>query len=119
MKTTEGERPARSRPVLAGDLRPSVLALLATGYLIVFWALAVRAPRAAASPGLSMSPAPVEPGRTTVWYADLPPRERPALRLPPGWSVATASDAAAASDARPRMVRVSPARAGRVRTRSS
>ena len=74
------------------DLRPYAIALLATVYAVAFWVFQARAPR-------DDAPAVNAPARAEV-------------RIPPGWTVAQAGDP-------PPSTRVAPARARRIRTRSS
>jgi hypothetical protein len=78
-----------------------LIALLAAAYLTAWWGFGSRAAArsAAALP-------PLAPAARSVWYQELPPSERPAVQLPAGWHLAD------------RVSRL-PARAGRIRTRSS
>jgi hypothetical protein len=130
MKTTTTERPrarrarpdAPAHPGGARDLRLYLTALLAMIYLLAWWAFGARQPRSAATPEPA-PPAltPAAPSQLAIWYADLPPARRPVVRVPAGWQIAPTTPAATSTlhDAPPRPVRVAPARARRVRTRSS
>ncbi len=89
------------------DLRPYVLAALATVYAAVFWVLQGRAPRDSAANDSTNRESP-----RPIWYDELPAGARPEVRLPPGWVIARAGDP-------PPRTRVAPARAPRIRTRSS
>jgi hypothetical protein len=52
---------------------------------------------------------------SAVWLTDLPPGERPAVELPPGWTLASP----VAPEPAPVVVRVPSTHAPRMRTRSS
>jgi hypothetical protein len=105
------------------NLKLYLTALLATFYTVVWWTLGLRLPRAATTEGPEVESVPgngVGAG-SMAWYQDLAPADRPPLHLPPGWRLASPSSpsAVAPQDAPPVPVRVAPARAPRIRTRSS
>ena len=111
--------PPRSRPrweVDARALRLWVISGLATTYLIAWWSFAPAptAVTAAAEP----DPPPTALAPTTVWWHELPPADRPAVALPPGWTVATGTPTTARPSVAPTAPRARPTRR-RVRTRSS
>jgi hypothetical protein len=98
------------------EWRLTLTAALATVYLAAWLAFGSILPARVVAPagerrGARVSLAPA----STVWLDDLPPGQRPAVTLPPGWRLASSGDAAPA----PRVVRVPAGRAPRVRTRSS
>ena len=123
MRTTDPGRSAAGRPRAMSNLKLYLTALLATFYTVVWWTLGLRLPRGATAERPEVESVPVngpEAG-STAWYQDLAPADRPPLRLPPGWRLASPSSPSAAEpqDVPPVPVPVAPARASRIRTRSS
>lgn len=122
--TTMIERPraSSSGAMGASNMRHYLIALLAAAYVVAWWLLGIRA-SATPDEALAIEPTPeasAEPAIVT-WFHDLPPANRPVVNLPAGWRIAdrTTSSPAVTARAVPVPVRVSPARAGRIRTRSS
>ena len=106
--TTTDTRPGK-------HLRIHLVTVLAAAYVVAWYALGSRSPRATPS----AAPAPVAPAPATVWYGDLAPAERPRVALPPGWSIASATPATTAATLTRTPQRVAPSRTRRIRTRSS
>ena len=115
----------KSTKTTTSALRLYLIALLAMAYLFVWWALGLRPPRSSAATleddRSQATPPAVREQRSVVWYAELPPAERPLLHLPKGWRIVTptAVPAYATYDAPPPVVRIVPSRPKRLRTRSS
>jgi hypothetical protein len=121
MTTTERPRAPSSSATNASPLRLYLVAFLATAYVVVWWWLGARAPSESAELGV-LEPAPEASARpATAWLDELSPAERAAVQPPPGWHIVdrTAPAASVSRRAAPVPVRVSPARRGRIRTRSS
>ncbi|MEZ4364081.1 MAG: hypothetical protein R3B48_28165 [Kofleriaceae bacterium] len=120
--TTEPARPP-ARRTGATNLRPYLVAVLASAYVIAWWRFAARASTsAAAEPPTSLGPAGNEgPPPLVAWFHDLPAELRPTVDLPAGWHIADPATARTRVTRRvaPVPVRVPSTRAGRVRTRSS
>jgi hypothetical protein len=117
MTTTEG-RAARPEPRIrlsSLEWRLYLTALLSGVYAIAWITLAARAPRVtAAAVGDVRGVLPARAPARSVWLSDLPAAERPAVALPPGWVIATAS-----GQRRPGDLRRPAARRLRIRTRTS
>lgn len=131
--TTERRSPTSTVSALEGRLYLG--ALLAIVYAITWRTIGAHAPQAASSspperappidrtaPSPSVGPGAPAPPNRAVWLDQLPLEQRPAIALPPGWTLADGTTATSAPVARTaprqpsRIVRV-PSR--RVRTRSS
>lgn len=115
---TTTERAPAARPITASQLRSYLVALLAGAYLLAWWRLGAPAflvsePLPTTSPVTELAPP-----RSTVWLTDLPPSSRPPVSVPAGWHVVDRAEPASVRSA-PAPIRVSAARRGRVRTRSS
>lgn len=122
--TTTIERPRSSptRATGAPNLRLYLIALLASVYVLAWWAFGTRAPaRSAELPLIDPVPDPRAQQQVATWYQDLRPSARPPVQLPAGWHIAERATASSAPSVRamPVPVRVAPARPGRIRTRSS
>jgi hypothetical protein len=119
--TTTTERPP-AHATRASNLRLYLIAFLATVYVMAWWLFGARAPATSAELPVTepAREASLQP-RVVAWFDDLPPAQRPAVALPPGWHVAerTAPSSSMTRRGIPVPVRVSPARPGRIRTRSS
>jgi hypothetical protein len=121
--TTERRRASSPGAMSASIVRLYLIALLATAYVVAWWLLGVRTPANLDQEARTLEPTPetsAEHGMAT-WFHDLPAAERPVVIVPAGWHIAdrTTASLAASSRAAPIPVRVSPTRAGRIRTRSS
>ena len=103
-------------------LKSYLLALLAIVYAVTWWVFGTRASaQSAAAPSRDAAPEPSRKPQSVTWYHDLPPPERPVVGPPVGWHLADPPASPSGPIARqvPVPVRVPPARAGRIRTRSS
>lgn len=120
--TTEGPRPSLAHAARPSSLRLYLTAFLATAYVMAWWLLGVRSRATSAEPHVTepAHDASVRP-RVVAWFDDLPLAQRPPVALPPGWHVIerTAASSSLTSREIPVPVRASPARPGRIRTRSS
>lgn len=120
MRKTERSRPSPTPVVGATTLRLYLTAFLAATYVVAWWLFGGRTPRSAAEP--SVAPAIDTSGepRLAAWFHALPPSQRPHVDVPAGWHIAeSAAPTGVARRGAPAQVRVSPARPGRIRTRSS
>jgi len=119
---TERPRPSPAHATRASNLRLYLIAFLATVYVMAWWRFGTRAPATSAELPVTepAREARLQP-RVVAWFDDLPPAQRPAVALPPGWHVAERAAPASTLTRReiPVAVRASPARPGRIRTRSS
>lgn len=117
------ESPRHGRACAGGiDPRRSLLALLASVYVIAWWSFAARFPRSSELPGVSPGAGAAHPPGRVVWYGELPSSQRPLVQLPEGWRIAARpaeSPRALAPEAAPVPRRVASAHPGRIRTRSS
>ncbi len=120
--TTERPGPSLSRHATGvSNLKLYLIALLATAYVLAWWLFGARAAdSSAAAPAIEASSEPSGQPRS-AWFHDLPTAERPVVEVPAGWHIAdrTAPSPGVIRSGVPVPVRVSPARAGRIRTRSS
>lgn len=118
---TTTERPRASRAVAGpGTLRLYLVALLAAAYFVAWWLLGIRAPaRSDAPPITGTTPQTSATPAIATWFHDLPAAKRPFVDLPAGWHIADPTAPAVSARAVPVPVRVAPARARRIRTRSS
>ena len=122
MTTTERSRPSPSRTLGASNLRLSLAAFLATVYVLAWWLFGARTPaRADADPALAPALETNGQPRLAAWFHDIPAGQRPAAQLPAGWHIVERAAPAPRVTRRdgPAPMRVSPARVGRLRTRSS
>ncbi|MCB9562605.1 MAG: hypothetical protein H6708_19560 [Kofleriaceae bacterium] len=137
--TTERRARDRAAPriALTGlEWRLYLIGALALAYVAVAWdlttRLAVEVPADPSGEAPAPSAAPGEPGRApraAIWIDQLPVAARPAVALPPGWTIAVEPGAAAGAatpTAAPAVRRAAPARPAvravprrRIRTRSS
>lgn len=121
--TTKTERPRPSATGGAGatTLRLYLVAFLAAAYVFAWWLFGARAPaRAAAAVAVAPALETLREPRLATWFHDLAPTERPHVAVPAGWHIAdTTAPASVTRRNTPVPVRVSPARPGRIRTRSS
>lgn len=118
---TTTDRPRASRVITGpGTLRLYLVALLAAAYFVAWWLLGIRAPaRPDAAPSTGTKPQANAAPAVATWFHELPAAKRPFVDLPPGWRIADPTAPAVAARSVPVPVRVSPARARRIRTRSS
>ena len=120
--TTERPRPSPAHAARGSNLRLYLIAFLATAYVMAWWLFGARAPATSAQLPVTepVRDASLQP-RVVAWFDDLPPAQRPAVVLPPGWHVAerTAPSSSLTRREVPVPLRISPARPGRIRTRSS
>jgi hypothetical protein len=122
MTTTERRRSSPNVARSAPDLMLHLLAALASAYALAWWTFAGRTPLRSVDPGASdEEPAHHVQPRVIAWYDELSPSGQPPVQVPAGWRIVRRASAAPASTdaATPVPVRVSPSRAGRIRTRSS
>jgi len=110
-----------------------IVAALASCYLLTWRAItgSMTAPPVAGPTAETVEadvPTPVtgeSPGApATVWIDQLPPAQRPAVTIPPGWQLAartrpTPASTIAVPPSAPRLVQAPPRRRVRIRTRSS
>ncbi|MFO0614263.1 MAG: hypothetical protein U0414_16870 [Polyangiaceae bacterium] len=115
MTTTERNTPSDGRDARGVDLRPYLVALLATGYVLTWLVLDVPVD----APSAPAARAPIAVGPSTAWIDELPATARPAVSLPAGWRLAERGRRDAPVAARSTPVRVPTARPDRIRTRSS
>lgn len=121
MTTTEPPRRSPS-PTGATNLRRYLVGLLASAYVLAWCLFSARAPA-----GSTMAPPPTRTPeldrqpRLAAWFHDLPPAQRPQVDVPAGWHIADPAAAPPRVTRRdvPVPARASPARVGRIRTRSS
>ncbi len=122
MTTTERPRAAARITLGAADLKRYLLASLAAAYTLAWWSFGSRAPidsteQAQAAPSPGRTP---EPAAKTAWYDELPMSQQPPVQLPAGWRIVSRSAVEPVSTTlAPVPRRVTPARARRIRTRSS
>lgn len=106
----------------AADLKRYLLASLAAAYTLAWWSFGSRAPTAASEQAqVAQSPSDArQPAPRTAWYDELPLSQKPPVQLPAGWQIASGSAVEPVSTTlAPVPRRVTPARARRIRTRSS
>jgi hypothetical protein len=121
--TTERQRRSSKGAVAASSLRLYLGALLAAAYVGAFGLFGLRPPARSDQETRALEAAPqTSPGQAMiVWFHDLPATQRPAVKLPAGWHIADRTPSSPGVTGRrvPVPVRASPARTGRLRTRSS
>lgn len=130
-RTSTSRRPAKQRAAPVVGLSPLewrlwLTAALAGGYALVWLALAPSsAPASEAASKESQprtEPQPDPAVRQVEWIANLPPKERPVVVIPDGWTLDTSqltTGSMAVARQAPRVTRVRSSRPNRVRTRSS
>ncbi len=101
-----------------------LVAVLGSVYVIAWLGLGLGARAPGRSVELSLTEPTREPPaqrQVATWYQDLPSSARPVVQLPAGWHIAADEVPAPSGMTRavPAPRRVSPPRAGRIRTRSS
>lgn len=121
--TTERRRPSSKGAMDASNLRLYLIALLAAAYVGAWCLLGLGPPAKSEEEARALETVPQtsrEHGMA-IWFHDLPAAERPVVNLPAGWHIAdrTLSPRGATARRVPVPVRASPARTGRIRTRSS
>jgi hypothetical protein len=123
MATTTERRRTAPRPAVNGrNLRLYLIALLAAAYTGAWCSLGLHPPAEPDEEARGLETVPqTRPERGAVWFHDLPAKERLVVDLPAGWHVARPMLSPRRQTARvPTSVRAStPARSGRIRTRSS
>ncbi len=125
MTTNDRVRARPARADAASGLGAYLLALLATAYVAVWWMLGAPGQPVAAAPTDASAPREQPTGGSTpprtAWFHELPASERPVVVVPAGWHLAdpTVPQASVPPPVAARALRVSSARPGRIRTRSS
>ena len=120
MTTTESARSSPKRVTGGPNLRLSLTTLLASVYVLAWWTFGTRAPaRRAEFPPFDAATDPGARQAVVRWYDDLVPSARPRVQIPAGWHLAERATASPLTAAPTVPARVSPARPGRMRTRSS
>jgi hypothetical protein len=123
MRTTDPPR-SSSKVTGATNLQLYLVALLASTYVAAWWVFGASAPAASTStpePPAARALEIERQPRVAAWFHDLPPALRPPVDLPAGWHIAIRATQPPRVTRRdtPVPVQVPPARAGRIRTRSS
>lgn len=118
---TTTERPSATRDPRGADLRPYLVALLATGYVLTWFLLdAPVAPSAPPSVGAARpAVAASRPAPSAVWIDELPAGARPVVSLPAGFRIAERGRSDVVATVRSAKAPAPVPRAHRIRTRSS